>query len=244
MLCKHQKNETRWEVQVEDSHRLPVVGPAEALRVLLVFREYEDEDPDYSPSSPSSSSSSFSADALAAEEGALAANKDRDSDDDEDEDETDNTPPPPPPPPPAPPAVGAGGNRVQRINELTVQWLVREYGDRRLVAEIRDTALPDSKRVPQGIQTLVAWSAEVYYVKATRERVPVNALTGIAGGRVITNANIAELFQRGSAWIKSALVIHGVVEGHRNKRVVAEFLKTDTIWGINSLESHLVKLVS
>ncbi|KAJ7168258.1 hypothetical protein C8R43DRAFT_1121430 [Mycena crocata] len=237
--------------QVGPKHTIPILGPEEALRVLLVIRErYPDSDDDNDDNIQQG---------VAPVPTHVPANPGA------------NIPAVPPPPyvqnpgpvipqgqipvqPVAPVAVPApliappvvpvvplaqAGQNIAQINAVIVSWLERLYGEYAVVIQIRGS----DKRQQQSVSKLLEWVQQVHDVRVAHARVPDNAVgAGVAVGRVISGQNIGDLFLRSQQWIKQALSVYDLYEAKKDRQPVKDLVATGMSLGLGTLQAKLTPM--
>ncbi|KAJ7792421.1 hypothetical protein B0H14DRAFT_2931424 [Mycena olivaceomarginata] len=146
--------ERKMEWQVDKAHTIPVLGPLEARRVMLVYRprhkqDEEDDEDDELPAVPAR-----------------------------------QAPHPPPvvmPLAPIVPAVPAAqpGEDTEAINDATEIWLLSLFSAYPLVVEMWGT-----KCFSQSVAKLVEWAQQVYSVRTSYEKVPASGPAIAIGHRI------------------------------------------------------------
>ncbi|KAJ7739050.1 hypothetical protein DFH07DRAFT_778844 [Mycena maculata] len=225
-----ERNELIW--RVDKTYAIPILGPPDAQRILLVIRRRFKADTDVSsdeemPQAPPLGPPVTGpippppVNVLAASVGPI-------------------TPGPNPPAPtilvPLPTTVPAqvGPNTVA-INDATVAWLVGIYGRHPLVVEIRGVA----RRGPQLVPKLVEWAAQIDIIRLAHPKVAETPEAGVATGHTISQGNLGNLFNRGQGWIKSALKVHALVKVKRTTPAVAALIASSQAMGMQNLSLRL-----
>ncbi|KAJ7088355.1 hypothetical protein B0H15DRAFT_800845 [Mycena belliarum] len=226
---------TIWSIRA--THTLPVLGPPEAGRVMLVIRECKDDDeemeeelaPPPPPPAYTPNTVVHGVQQVAVPPGLAPL-----------------IPPPipaqaplPVPVAPVAPVVAAAqaGQNTFAINEETAVWLHETFGDYPLVSEIRHT----DKRAQQQVVKLLEWAKQVYEIRAANRRVP-GSQGGMAVGHIISLSNLGSLFLRSASWIKDAIHIHEYVIANSQKPQVAQILASGQRMGVSALCQQLTRL--
>ncbi|KAJ7126634.1 hypothetical protein C8R43DRAFT_958110 [Mycena crocata] len=207
--------------QVGPKHTIPILGPEEALRVLLVIREhYPDSDDDNDDNIQQGV-----AVAVAPVPTRVSANPGA------------NIPAVPPPP-----YVQNPGPVIPQ-GQIPVQPVAPVAIPAPLIAPPVVPVVPLAQAGQNIAQINAVIVQQVHDVRVAHARVPDNAVgAGVAVGRVISGQNIGELFLRSQQWIKQALSIYDLYEAKKDRQQVKDLVATgQTIRHVNLKQRLLLQ---